>query len=291
MISVKNLCYSYQPDADAYLQDVSLDISPGEYIALIGPNGSGKTTFLKHLNALLLPSRGEVLVDGMTSIEGRHHSEIRRRVGMVFQNPDNQIVGMSVEEDVAFGPGNLRLPSAEIRRRVGTALELVGLNGYEKRFPHTLSGGEKQLLALAGLLAMNPSYILLDEATSSLDPGGSERVLKILNRLRDEGIAVVNVTHNMEEALQAERVVLMADGQLVADGSAAQILMQRDLLKKVGLIPPLLVELSARLHDAGYQPSKPIMTVEDAVEEIEIWLQHGPNGQVQYNHVEVNRDE
>ncbi len=281
MITVEKLSYAYKPGTDACLRDISLEILPGQYIALIGPNGCGKTTLLKHLNALLLPGSGEVVIDGMKTAEVRHHALIRQRVGMVFQNPDNQIVGMSVEEDVAFGPGNLGLPSSEIRRRVSWALELVGLDGYEKRQPHTLSGGEKQLLALAGLLAMRPSYILLDEAASSLDPAGRERVFMILNRLRSENIAVVNVTHNMEEALQADRVLLMANGRLITDGPAAQILMQRDLLKANGLVPPLLAELSFRLGEAGFKPDKPIRSVEDLVEEIKKWCHHDQNLQVQ----------
>lgn len=272
MISIENLSYSYKPGEEAYLKDIDLHIREGEYIALVGANGCGKTTLTRHFNALLLPSHGEVIIDGLNSREVRHHAEIRRKVGMVFQNPENQIVGMSVEEDVAFGPGNLRLPSAEIRRRVGMALELVGLDGYEKRLPHTLSGGEKQLLALAGLLAMNPSYIVLDEATSSLDPCGRDKVLSILTRLIAENIAVVHVTHNMDEALQAKRVLLMCDGRVISDGPSHQVLGNSDLLKSMGLAPPLLVELTLRLQEAGYKARKPVVTIDEAVEEIKAWL-------------------
>ncbi len=169
MIRVTNLSHVYKEGQVPALHKINLEIKPGEYLALIGPNGSGKTTLIRHFNALLIPQSGEVEVDGRSCREIRHHVEIRRNVGMVFQNPDNQIVGMTVEEDVAFGPGNLNLPPAEIKSRVNRALDMVGLTGFEKRTPFSLSGGEKQLLALAGLLAVDPRYIILDEATTSLD--------------------------------------------------------------------------------------------------------------------------
>ena len=274
MIRIENLSYTYKPETAPSLHNINLCIGEGEHIALIGPNGCGKTTLIRHLNALLLPTGGEVSIDGLKSHEQRNHSEIRRKVGMVFQNPDNQIVGMSVEEDVAFGPGNLRLPAAEVRLKVSKALEMVGLSGFEKRAPVTLSGGEKQLLALAGLLAMDPGYIVLDEATSSLDANSKEKVLAILKKLQNQNITVIQVTHNMEEALRADRVMLMAGGQIVADGPAFQVLAERERLKSMGLAPPVIVELMASLEAYGHTPGKSVITVDDAAGEINSWLTH-----------------
>jgi len=272
MIKVKNLSYVYQPNLTPALLDINLTIGEGEYIVIIGANGSGKTTLIRHLNALLLPSNGDVEIDGLNSKDLKNHIEIRRKVGMVFQNPDNQIVGMNVEEDVAFGPGNLKLPSAEVRRRVKRALEMVGLSGFEKRVPYTLSGGEKQLLALAGLLSMEPGYIILDEATSSLDPAGKEKVLTILDELKTQGISIIHVTHNMEEALRADRVLLMGNGQIIADGSARDILMNPEQLKALGLAPPIIVELMMRLKPY-YNNEKSILTIDEAADEIYDLLQ------------------
>lgn len=274
MIRIENLSYTYKLETAPSLYNINLCIGEGEHIALIGPNGCGKTTLIRHLNALLLPTGGEVSIDGLKSHEQRNHSEIRRKVGMVFQNPDNQIVGMSVEEDVAFGPGNLRLPAAEVRLKVSKALEMVGLSGFEKRAPVTLSGGEKQLLALAGLLAMDPGYIVLDEATSSLDANSKEKVLAILKKLQNQNITVIQVTHNMEEALRVDRVMLMAGGQIVADGPAFRVLAERERLKSMGLAPPVIVELMARLEAYGHTPGKPVITVDDAAGEINSWLTH-----------------
>ncbi len=270
MIRINNLSYSYNADMESVLNDINLRIDPGEHVAVIGPNGCGKTTLIRHINALLLPTSGEVIIDGLDSRKLQNHREIRCRVGMLFQNADNQIVGMSVEEDVAFGPGNLRLPSSEISRRVKKALEMVGLNGFEKRRPHTLSGGEKQLLALAGLLAMEPSYIVMDESTSSLDPQSRERVLDILDQLKQQEISIIQVTHNMDEALQTERVVLMENGRIVADGGASNILADRELLKPLGLSRPLILELIAGLKPDGYI-TRDIKTVDEAITEIKLW--------------------
>lgn len=271
MIKITNLSCVYQTDLPPALLDINLTIGEGEYIVLMGANGSGKTTLIRHLNALLLPSCGDVEVDGLNSKDSKNQVEIRRKVGMVFQNPDNQIVGMSVEEDVAFGPGNLKLPSSEVRRRVKEALEMVGLSGFEKRVPYTLSGGEKQLLALAGLLSMEPGYIVLDEATSSLDPAGKEKVLTIMDRLRTKGISIIHVTHNMEEALRADRVILMGSGQIMADGAAKDVLMNSEQLKALGLNPPIIVELMSRFQP-HYNNEKIILTVDQAAEQIFTWL-------------------
>jgi biotin transport system ATP-binding protein/energy-coupling factor transport system ATP-binding protein len=267
MICIQNLSFSY-PDQEPILKNIGLNIAEGDYIAVIGPNGSGKTTLIKHLNALLLPSAGEVLVDGLSTSNPKNLPEIRRRVGMIFQNPDNQIVGMSVEEDVAFGPGNLGLPPKEVRKRVDEALEKVGLTNYKSRPPYTLSGGQKQLLAIAGVLAMDSRYIVLDEPTASLDPQSNYKVLNLLKKLNYEGIGIIHVTHNMDDLIIANRLLVMDQGKLITDGPAADILSQVESLKAIGLTPPKVTELMYCLNQRGAAVATNICTVEEAVEEI-----------------------
>ena len=235
MIRVKNLIYRYDAGAPDCLQGISLDIEEGVHTALIGPNGCGKTTLIKHLNALLFPVAGTVCVDGMMTTDTVSVREIRRRVGMVFQNPDSQIIGMTVEEDVAFGPGNLNLPSAEIRHRVDESLAMVGMTGFEKRAPHTLSGGEKRLLSIAGVVAMNPLYIAFDEPTAYLDPAGKQRVLEIIRRLNREGMAIIHIAHDMRDVAEADRVVVMDRGQVLRIGTPAEVFEKEDLPIAVGL--------------------------------------------------------
>jgi len=235
MIRVENLIYRYDVRAPDCLRGISLDIEEGVHTALIGPNGCGKTTLIKHLNALLFPAAGTVCVDGMMTTDASSVREIRRRVGMVFQNPESQIVGMTVEEDVAFGPGNLALPSAEIRRRVDESLAMVGMTGFEKRAPHTLSGGEKRLLSIAGVVAMNPRYIAFDEPTAYLDPAGKQRVLEIIRRLNREGMAIIHIAHDMRDVAEADRVVVMDRGRVLRIGTPAEVFGQAERLTDIGL--------------------------------------------------------
>ncbi len=235
MIRVENLIYRYEAGSPDCLRGVTLDIAEGVHTALIGPNGSGKTTLIKHLNALLFPDAGTVCVDGMMSTDTSSIREIRRRVGMVFQNPESQIVGMTVEEDVAFGPENLALSSAEIRRRVDACLAMVGMTGFEKRAPHTLSGGEKRLLSIAGVVAMDPRYIAFDEPTAYLDPAAKQRVLAIIQRLNREGMAIIHIAHDMGDVAEADRVVVMDRGQVLLTGTPAEVFGETERLTAIGL--------------------------------------------------------
>ena len=238
MIRVDNLTFRYDREAPDILNGISLTIGEGTHIALLGPNGCGKTTLIKHLNALLFPAAGSVHVDGMVTTDTASIREIRRRVGMVFQNPDSQIVGMTVEEDVAFGPGNLALPPAEIRRRVDECLAMVGMTGLERRAPHTLSGGEKRLLSIAGVLAMAPRYIAFDEPTAYLDPAGKQRVLEIIRRLHREGMAIIHIAHDMRDIAGADRIVVMNQGSILIEGTPAEVFGQSDRLRSIGLDCP-----------------------------------------------------
>lgn len=278
MIQADHLTYRYDPEEKPVLERVSLTIFEGQYMAVIGPNGCGKTTLVKHFNALLVPQEGEVRVDGLNTKDPKAHREIRRRVGMVFQNPDNQIVGMTVEEDVAFGPGNLGLAPAEIRGRVGVALETVGMLRFAHRAPHSLSGGEKRLVAVAGVLAMKPSYVVLDEPTSYLDPAGRERVLNVLWDLKQEGISVIHVTHNMDEIVDADRVVVMSGGKILRDGAPRDVFREADILRAVGLSTPQVTELMGRLREKGCSVRPDVLSVDEAFHEISALIERGMGG-------------
>lgn len=251
LIQIENVCFSYPTGAKA-LTDCSLQIHKGETLVILGSNGSGKTTLAKHLNGLLKPQRGSVLVRGMDTRQQEHGGEIRRLVGMVFQNPDEQIVGATVEEDVAFGPENLALPPEEIRLRVDKILQLMQLTAERETPPHMLSGGQKQRLAIAGVLAMHPQCIVLDEPTAMLDVAGRRELQSLLQRLKKEQqITVVLITHLMEEAAQADRVVVLHQGTVRFDGTPRQLFNRPDKLTEYGLKLPPVVEMAIMLKKAG----------------------------------------
>ncbi len=252
VIQIKNLTFAY-PNAPApALEGVSLDIFPGTFTAVLGSNGSGKSTLAKHLNAILLPTGGQVLVDGMDTALEENLIPIRRRVGMVFQNPDNQIVANVVEDDVAFAPENLGIEPGEIRRRVDDALCQVGMYDFRMHAPHLLSGGQKQRVAMAGVLAMRPDVLVLDEPTAMLDPQGRKEVLSTVEQLcREQGITVVLITHHMEEAARADRVVVLNKGRIAMDGTPREVFPRVEELNALRLAVPESTRLVHRLNAAG----------------------------------------
>jgi len=249
------------------LSGIDLDIQKGEFVAVIGPNGSGKSTLAKHLNALLQPTEGRVLVSGHDTSDPDLLWDIRKTAGMVFQNPDNQIVATLVEEDVAFGPENLGIAPAEIAERVQAALQSVDMGDFRQRAPHELSGGQKQRIAIAGILAMEPEVLVLDEPTAMLDPSGRHEVLDTVNRLnKDKGITVVLITHYMDEAAQANRIVVMSEGKIVLEGSPREVFADIPGLRGAGLDVPQVTEVAARLRKAGMNVPEDVLTVEELVD-------------------------
>lgn len=263
-ITVKNMCHAYlahEGEKVQALDNINITIQEGEFVAIIGTNGSGKSTLAKHLNALLLPSSGECLIQGMDTREPENLWAIRQKVGMVFQNPDNQIVATLVEEDIAFGPENLGVEPEEIRNRVNDALKNVGMEEYRQHSPHLLSGGQKQRVAIAGVLAMRSNCLVLDEPTAMLDPQGRQEVLSTVLRLhREQHITVVYITHFMEEAVEADRVIVMEQGKVVMEGAPKRIFSQVDRLKKLGLDVPVAAELAYRLRQLNMEIPEEIIT-------------------------------
>lgn len=270
MISVQELKHIYI-DADgnevSALNGINLDIPAGEFIAIIGANGSGKSTLARHLNALLLPTSGKCIVDGLDTTEEKNLWDIRQHVGMVFQNPDNQIVAAIVEEDVAFGPENIGVPGPEIRERVDRALDAVGMSDYAKHAPHLLSGGQKQRIAIAGVLALEPRVIVLDEPTAMLDPQGRQEIVRTVKKLnKEKGITIVYITHYMTEALEADRVVVMEKGHIRFSGTPHEVFSRVDELEKVGLEAPLAAQIASELRKSGIKLPKEIITDEELAE-------------------------
>lgn len=273
MIETKNLAFAYPADEGEMqtlaLRDVSVTIEKGSFVVVLGHNGSGKSTFAKCLNAVLLPCGGKVYVEGIDTQDEALLLEIRRRVGMVFQNPDNQIVANVVEEDVAFAPENLSVPTEEIRRRVDAALAAVDMTAFTTHAPHLLSGGQKQRVAIAGVIAMEPACIVLDEATAMLDPVGRQEVLSAVHKLnREKGITVMLITHHINEAEDADRVIVMDDGQVVLDGGPREVFTKVEALRSMGLTVPDTIDLLDRLRRDGVAVPPDALTVEECADAI-----------------------
>ena len=270
IISARNVCFQYDDSDHPTVDGVSLEIARGEFVAVLGRNGSGKSTFAKLLNALLIPTSGVLTVDGKRAVDEDSGFDVRRCCGMVFQNPDNQIVATIVEEDCAFGLENLGVEPAEIRRRVDETLREVGMADYASASPSRLSGGQKQRVAVAGVLAMRPKVIVFDESTAMLDPIGRRDILALAKRLnREEGITVVWITHFMDEAVQADRVVVMDSGRIALEGTPREVFVQVDRVRALGLDVPEMMRLSQDLRAAGVKGlSGQAMTVEEMAEEL-----------------------
>lgn len=275
MIECKNVSFKYIKNTEGVTEEkyavknVNLKVKKGEFLVVLGHNGSGKSTIAKHMNALVVPSEGTVLVDGIDTKDSEKVWEIRSKAGMVFQNPDNQLVATIVEEDVAFGPENLGIEPAEIRRRVDESLEKVGMSQYKRHAPHLLSGGQKQRIAIAGILAIKPQCIIFDEPTAMLDPSGRKEVLNNIKDLNKKyGITIVLITHYMDEAAQADRIIVMDGGKIMMEGIPREIFPQVDRMKQIGLDVPQVTELAYELKKAGIQIDEKILNVDEMVNEL-----------------------
>lgn len=271
MIKAEQVSFKYirNEQMTQVLSDFNLHVKDGEFIVVMGHNGSGKSTFAKLTNAILLPEDGDIFVDGLNTRDDENVWKIRAKAGMIFQNPDNQIVATIVEEDVAFGPENLGIPSEEIRERVDRVLKIVNMDGYQKRPPHMLSGGQKQRIAIAGILAMSPDCIILDEPTAMLDPSGRKEVLEIIHKLnKEEKMTVVLITHFMNEAINADRVIVIDEGFIKLQGKPKEVFSEIDMMRSLGLDVPEVTKLAHLLNDAGLSVQKNIITLEEMVESL-----------------------
>ena len=269
VIKIENLHYTYPGDDVESLKGVSLEIERGSFVAVLGHNGSGKSTLAKHLNAILLPTEGKVLIDGIDTADENNLLKIRSTVGMVFQNPDNQIVANVVEDDVAFAPENLGVEPAEIRERVDNALKAVDMYEFRLHAPHLLSGGQKQRVAIAGVIAMQPEVIVLDEPTAMLDPKGRREVIDTVTKLcREKGITIVLITHHMSECIDADRLIVMSNGDVVADGTPQEVFSQVELVHSEGLAVPATTELMWQLNNKGFNLPLTALGIADCAEQI-----------------------
>ena len=270
IITIENLIFEYTRGDESQpikaIDNLNLEIERGSFTAIIGKNGSGKSTLAKNLNGLLLPTEGVIYVDGFDTRDDDSIWNVRQTAGMVFQNPDNQLVSAIVEDDVAFGPENLGIEPAEIRRRVDKALADVNMGQFKKKAPHLLSGGQKQRIAIAGVVAMKPKCIIFDEPTAMLDPKGRSEIMSIIGELHAEGITVILITHFMDEAVRADRVIIMHEGRILLDGAPQEVFEQEELIRSVNLDVPLMVEMGAKLRKAGIDVPKDIITEEKMVE-------------------------
>ena len=271
MIKLENVTYEYKSYIDDSMQiavnNVNVEVKKGEFLVILGHNGSGKSTMAKMMNGLLLPTHGEVYVMDMNTKDEDKIWDIRSKAGMVFQNPDNQIVATIVEEDVAFGPENLGIPPAEIRKRVDEALEIVEMSEYKKHAPQLLSGGQKQRVAIAGILAMNPDCIIFDEPTAMLDPNGRLEVMKTIRKLNEnEGKTIILITHYMEEAVKADRIIVMSQGEIAMEGTPREVFKQVEKVKKLGLDVPQVTELAYELRKEGIDIREDVLNVEELVD-------------------------
>ena len=282
IVKAEHLIFRYPADTEEnqnqvpnepILKDISLEIKKGSFTAVLGHNGSGKSTFAKHINAILLPESGKMFVEGLDTSDEANLFDIRQKAGMVFQNPDNQIVATIVEEDVAFAPENLGVPPEEIRQRVDSALKDVNMYEYRNHAPTQLSGGQKQRVAIAGVIAMRPDCIILDEPTAMLDPQGRQEVMQTIQKLNQEqGITIILITHYMEEAALADRIVVIDDGNIVLDDAPKKVFSQVDKMKELGLDVPQVTELAWELRKAGYPVSAEIITEDECLNALEALL-------------------
>lgn len=273
MIDIDNVTFKYasteEQEGKVVIKGVNLKVSKGEFVVVLGHNGSGKSTIAKHINALLTPSSGTVLVDGMDTKDQQNLWDIRSKAGMVFQNPDNQLVATIVEEDVAFGPENLGVDPKEIRKRVDDSLAKVGMSEYKRHTPHLLSGGQKQRVAIAGVLAMQPDCIVFDEPTAMLDPSGRKEVINNIKELnKRHNITIVLITHYMDEAAQADRIIVVDDGQIRMEGTPREVFSKVDVMKKIGLDVPQVTELAYELRKEGIDISTEILNIDEMVDAI-----------------------
>ena len=270
IITIENLIFEYTRGDESQpvraIDNLNLEIERGSFTAIIGKNGSGKSTVAKKINGLLLPTEGVIYVDGFDTRDDDSIWNVRQTAGMVFQNPDNQLVSAIVEDDVAFGPENLGIEPAEIRRRVDKALADVNMGQFKKKAPHLLSGGQKQRIAIAGVVAMKPKCIIFDEPTAMLDPKGRSEIMSIIDELHAEGITVILITHFMDEAVRADRVIIMHEGRILLDGTPQEVFEQEELIRSVNLDVPLMVEMGVKLRKAGIDVPEEIITEEKMVE-------------------------